>query len=201
VKIKRHLIRIICATLLAAASLAQEQPRPAQAGNADIAGLPAGRGIYYHAAHGWIGLPFTVLMPFDDGKGILMEVLNLGSNHAISEMPGSYANVQIANDARPTFYLRGIAAADLYLVRAKRKAGYRELRMPISGEFREWAHFRSEDVADVELQEVAADVVTVKPRTQLTPGEYAIATLFEPGARWIRFGYDFGLIAGHHTGQ
>jgi hypothetical protein len=200
VKIKRHLIQIICATFLAAASLAQNQPRPAQAGNAEIAGLPAGRGIYYHAARGWIGLPFTVLMPFDDGKGIVMEVLNVGSNHAIAEMPGSYAGVQIAHDARPTFYLRGIATSDLYLVRARREAGYRELRMPISGDFREWAHFRAEDVADIELQEVADNVVTVKPRTELKPGEYVIATPFEPGARWIRLGYGFGLSTGR-TGE
>lgn len=199
-KIKRHLIQIACATLLAAASMAQDQPRPAQSGNADIAGLPTGRGIYYHAAHEWIGLPFTVLMPFADGKGIALEVLNMGSEHTISEMPGSYAGVQIANDARPTFYLRGIAPADLYLVRAIRKAGYRELRMPIGRDFREWAHFRTEDLADVELQEVAADVVTVKPRTELKPGEYAIATPSEPGARWIRLGYGFGLVAGR-TGE
>lgn len=195
-KIKRHPIQILCATLLAAASLAQGQPMPAQAGNADIAGLPAARGIYYHAAHEWIGLPFTVLMPFPDGKGLLLEVLNLGSDHAISEMPGSHAGVQIGNDARPAFYLRGIEPADLYLVRAIHKRGYRELRMPISSDFREWAHFRSEDVADIELREVGANVVTVKPRTGLKPGEYVIATPFESGARWIRLGYGFGLGAG-----
>jgi hypothetical protein len=200
VKIKRHLIQITCATLLAAPSMAQDQPKTAQAGNAEIAGLPAGRGIYYHAAHEWRALSFTVLMPFEDGKGIVLEVLNVGSEHATSEMPGSYADVQIAHDARPTFYLRGISPADLYLVRAKRKEGFRELRMPISGEFREWAHFRTEDVADIELHEVAAGVVTVKPRAVLKPGEYAIAILFEPGARWIRFGYAFGLIAGR-TGE
>jgi len=199
-KIKRHVIQIICTVLLAAASLAQNQPRPAQAGNAEIAGLPAGRGIYYHAAHGWVRLPFTVLMPFVEKKGIVLEVLNLGSEHAISEIPGSYAGVQIGNDARPTFYLRGIAQTDLYLVRATRKADHRELRMPISGEFREWAHFRHEDVAGIEVQQVTADVLAVKPLTQLRPGEYAIATPFEPGARWIRLGFDFGLIAGHTGG-
>ncbi len=196
-KIKRQ---IICAMLLAAASRAQDQPRPARAGNADIAGLPAGRGIYYHADHEWIGLPFTILMPFADGKGIVMEVLNVGSDHSISEMPGSYAAVQIGNDERPTFYLRGIAPADLYLVHAIRKSSYRELRMPISRDFREWAHFRTEDVADIELQEVGPDVVTVKPRTALKPGEYVIATPSEPGARWIRLGFGFGLIAGR-TGE
>jgi hypothetical protein len=199
-KIKRHLIQIICATLLAVASLAQDQPRPAQGGNPAIVGLPTGRGIYYHAAHEWIGLPFTVLMPFADGKGIVMEVLNVGSDHSISEMPGTYAAVQIGNDARPTFYLRGIAPADLYLVRAIRKSGYRELRMPITRDFQEWAHFRTKDVADIELQDVAPDVVMVKPRALLKPGEYAIATPFEPGARWIRLGYGFGLIPGH-TGK
>ena len=197
-KIKRHIIQIICATLLAGVSLAQDQPRPAHPGNAAIAGLPAGRGIYYHAAHEWIGLPFTVLMPYEDGKGIVMEVLNVGSEHAVSELPGSYAGIQIGNDARPTFYLRGIDPSELYLVRAIRKAGYRELWMPISRDFQEWAHFRTKDVADIELQEVAANVVSIKPRAGLKPGEYVIATPFEPGARWIRLGYGFGLVAGSH---
>jgi hypothetical protein len=187
--------------LITAALLAQDSAVPAQGGNADITGLPAARGIYYHdAARGWVALPFTILMPVPDGRAVVLEILNVGSDHAVSDMPGSYSDVQIGNDARPTFFLRGITSTDLYLVRAVRKAGYRELRMPMSRHFEEWAHFRAEDIADIALQKVLADVVTVTPLTNLKPGEYAIATGFEPGARWIRLAFGFGLSAGR-TGE
>jgi hypothetical protein len=127
---------------------------------------------------------------------VAFQILNAGSDHAIAEMPGPHAGVQISNDTRPTFYLRGIAPTQLYLVRAVPKVEYRELRMPISRNFREWAHFRAEDIPDIELQPAAADVVTVKPLADLKPGEYALASIIEPGSHWIRIGYDFGLAAG-----
>ncbi len=182
---------IACATFLVAALPAQDNP-PA-AGNPVIAGLPTARGIYYHAAQGWVALSPRVLMPFFAGRPLALEILNVGSDHAIVEMPGPRADVQIGSDARPTFYLRGITADELYLVRAVAKADYRELRMPTSRHFREWAYFRAKDVADLELQPLASDVVAIKPRADLKAGEYALASVFEPGERWIRLGYDFGL--------
>lgn len=176
---------LACGTFLAGTLLAQENPA--------IAGLPAARGIYYHAAQGWVALSPTVLIPFFEGRAGALEILNVGSDHAIAEMPGRRADVQIGNDARPTFYLRGITSSELYLVRAVSKADYRELRMPTSRHFREWAHFRAKDIADLDLQPMAADVVAVKPRADLKIGEYALASVFEPGDRWIRLGFDFGL--------
>jgi hypothetical protein len=187
---------IVCAGLLAITLRAQENPPAAQPGNPAIAGLPAGRGIYYHAAQGWVALSPNVLVPFFEGRAVALEILNVGSDHAVVEMPGRRADVQIGNDARPTFYLRGITPAELYLVRAVSKADYRELRMPTSRHFRQWAHFRASDVAEVDLQPLAADVVAVKPRADLKVGEYALASVFEPGDRWIRLGYDFGLTGG-----
>jgi hypothetical protein len=173
---------IACATLLAVPLLPQGNPSGAQPGNPDIAGLPAAGGIYYRAASGWVALPFTVLMPFEEGRSVALQILNVGSDHAI--------------EAMPTFYLRGVTPTQLYLVRAVPKVEYRELRMAISSHFREWAHFRAEDIANIELQSVAADVVTVKPLAGLKPGEYALASVTEPGSHWIRLGYDFGLAAG-----
>jgi hypothetical protein len=187
---------IACATLLAVPLLPQSNPSGAQPGNPDIAGLPAAGGIYYRAASGWVALPFTVLMPFEEGRSVALQILNVGSDHAIEAMPGPHASVQISNDTRPTFYLRGVTPTQLYLVRAVPKVEYRELRMAISSHFREWAHFRAEDIANIELQSVAADVVTVKPLAGLKPGEYALASVTEPGSHWIRLGYDFGLAAG-----
>jgi hypothetical protein len=187
---------IAFATLFGVALVAQDNPPAAQAGNADIAALPAGRGIYYHAVNGWVALQLTVLMPFTQGKAVILEILNVGSDHAIAAIPGAHAGVQIGNDTRPTFYLRGIRPTQMNMVRAVTKAESRELLMPISRNFQEWAQFRPADVANIELQAVSADVVTVKPLADLKPGEYVLASVFEPGARWIRLGYDFGLLGG-----
>jgi len=187
---------IAFATLFGVALMAQDNPPGAQVANADIAGLPAARGIYVHAGDGWVALQLTVLMPFTEEKAAIFEILNVGSDHAIAAIPGANAGVQIAADTRPTFYLRGIRPTQMYLVRAVTKADHRELLMPISRNFQEWAQFRPADVAGMELQAVAADIVTVKPLADLKPGEYVLASAFEPGARWIRLGYDFGLPAG-----
>ncbi|MGB6941043.1 MAG: hypothetical protein WBE37_01435 [Bryobacteraceae bacterium] len=187
---------IACATFLAVAAPAQENPLATPTENPEIAGLPTARGIYFHAAQGWVALSRTVLMPFEEGRAAALEILNVGSDHATAEIPGPRASVQISNDARPTFYLRGITPVDLYLVRAVAKSDYRELRMPTSRHFREWAHFRAKDVADYDLQPLGPDVVAIKPRADLKAGEYALASVFEPGDRWIRLGYDFGLTSG-----
>lgn len=187
---------IACAALFGAALVAQDKPPGAQL-TPDIAGLPRSRGIYLHAGNGWVALQRTVLMPFTEGKPAILEILNLGSEHAVATIPGAHADVQIDNNTRPTFYLRGITPTQMYLVRAVTKVEYRELLMPISGNFQEWAQFRPADIANIELQAVAADVVTVKPLADLNSGEYVLAPVFEPGSRWIRLGYEFGLTAGH----
>jgi hypothetical protein len=41
---------------------------------------------------------------------------------------------------------------------------------------------------------VNGDIVAVKPTTDLRPGEYALATPFDPSARWLRLGFDFGIL-------
>jgi hypothetical protein len=183
------------ATLFAGALPAQNNAPPAQPGNLDLRGLPAERGIYYHAANEWVALSSTVLVPFSEGKTAALEILNVGSDHTVAELPRSHANLQIGNDTRPTFYLHGINPEDVYLVRVESKADYRELRMPISRHFREWAHFRDKDVTDFDIEAVNGDLVVIKPRVELKPGEYALASVIDPRDRWIRIGYSFGLVA------
>jgi hypothetical protein len=183
-----------CATLLTVALPAQDNAPPTPSGNMDITGIPPARGIYYRAANQWVVLSPQVLMPFWEGRAEALEILNVGSDHAIAEIPGSHSGVQIGNDARPTFYLHGISPADVYLVRAATKADYRELWMPVSRHFREWAHFRAKDVTPVEIQAMNGDIVAIRPSADLKPGEYALASVFEPGERWIRLGFDFGIV-------
>jgi hypothetical protein len=185
---------IACATLLAIALIAQDNPPPTPAGNLDLTGIPAARGIYYHATEGWVALSHTVLMPFDERRPVALEILNVGSDHAAADIPGRHSGIQIGNDARPTFYLHGIGYDDVYLVHAATKSDYREIVMPISRYFKEWAHYRDKDLTDVGIQAVNGDIVAIKPTADLKPGEYALATGFERGARWIRLGFDFGIL-------
>ena len=180
---------IACSALIGAALLAQNTPQA----QPDITGLPQARGVYYHASNEWVSLPYTVLMPFAEGKNAALEVLNVGSDHTVAEIPGPRAAVQIGNDPRPIFYLHDISPSNLYLVRAISKQDYREIRMPISIHFRRWAHFRDQDITALEVQPRGGDVVTVRPHTDLRPGEYALASVVQPGYYWIRLGFDFGV--------
>jgi hypothetical protein len=140
------------------------------------------------------------MMPFAEGNSPALEVLNVGARHTVAELPGSHAGIQIGNDSRPTFYLHGIPTADLYLVRAVGREDYREVKMPISRHFRRWAHFHDQDVTPLDILPMGGDVIAVRPHANLAPGEYALASQFEPGDRWIRLGYDFGLV-GARSGQ
>lgn len=192
----RIIASIIGTAFLSIALLAQNSPPGAQVGKADIAGLPAERGIYYHAANRWVALQFNIVMPVVEERAVALQILNLGSDHAVSEIPGAHAGLQIREETQPTFYLRGITPTELYLVRAAPNVDSRELWMPISGNFAKWAHFRARDIANIHLQTVATDVMTVQPVAKLKPGEYILASVFEPGAHWIRLAYGFGLTAG-----
>lgn len=187
---------VACASLLAFASLAQDNPPPAQSLNLDLAGLPAEHGIYYHAAAEWVGLAPTVLLPFSEGKSMALEILNVGSDHTVAELPGSHAGTQIVNDARPIFFLHGILPDQVYLVRTVSKGDYREFRMPVSRHFSEWAHFRAKDLVEFDVVDVNGDVVAIRPRSELGPGEYTLASSVQRDDRWLRLGYSFGLLAG-----
>ena len=129
-----------CAAIFAIALPARQNPPGSQPGNVDIAGLPTGRGIYYHAAPGWVAPQSTLLMPFPGGIRT-MEFLNLRSSR------------------------NGVAENS-------------------------WSSCCRSD------RQCAAGVVTVKPRADPKPGEYAFASVLEPGDGWIQLGYDFGLGAG-----
>lgn len=188
----RIVLSIACLAFLPAALPAQDNLPPAA--NLDVSGVPAGHGVYYRSGTEFVALASTVLMPFWDGRPLGLEILNVGSDHAISQIPGAHSGTQIANDARPTFYLHGVNPSDLYLVRAVSKEDYRELRMPVSRHFRKWAHFRSADVAEVAVTGVNGDIVAIQPTAPLKPGEYTIATAFEQGEYWVRLGFDFGIL-------
>lgn len=186
---------IACATLFGTALLAQDAPTQLPPSATDISGIPPARGIYYHASDGWVSLPFTVMMPMTEGRSPWMEVIDVWADRTVAQFPGPHAEIQIGNDPRPIFYLHGISPGNIYLVRMREKQDYREVRMPISGQFRRWAHFNRHDVADLEIQPLGGDIIAVRPHAALTQGEYTLASVAEPGLMWIRLGYDFGLVA------
>jgi len=165
---------IACAALWTTALGAEGK----QVGSNATAGLPAARGVYYHAASGWVALPTALLLPFLDSG--FKEMIGVGSRSAIAEMPGPHAAIRII-DPRPTFYVRGFSTlSGLYLVRAIEKQDYRELRMSASSRAQR-PYFRAKDLNDIELEPVASDLVAVTPRADLKPGEYVVASVLEPG--------------------
>jgi len=177
---------IVCGTLFAFALAAQEPY--------DISGIPGPRGVYYHAASGWVSLTPTVLLPFDDGRPVALEVLNVGSDHTTTQLPGSHSGIRIGNDSRPVFYLHDISPNDMHLVRATEKYDRREVRMHISRYFREWAQLESKDVTDFDIVAVNGDVVVIRPTADLKTGEYVLDALMGPQYRWLKLGFDFSIV-------
>jgi hypothetical protein len=166
----------------------------AQSPQADIAGIPESRGVYYHAPSGWIGLPPNPLLGFREGS--TRWLLGVGGGDAIAEIPGPHSQVQIPS-YRPIFHLRGYSVANaLYLVRETSKQDYREIRMPYTRDFHNFTRFRAQDLIDIDMSSSADGILTVTPKTDLKPGEYAIVSLAEPAMRGIRLSFDFG-VAGH----
>jgi len=164
-----------------------------ETGGIDVTGIPSGRGVYLRNAGGWVALNSTVMMPFWRGRDVALDILNVGTDHTTSEIPGSHSGVQIP-DTRPTLYLHDIGVAELYLVHLASKSDYREVRQRVSRHFGEWAHFRPEEVAEIEVVGINGDVIAIRPSSGLKAGEYAVTVGGQPGYEWLRMGFDFGIV-------
>jgi hypothetical protein len=174
---------LICAAGIAATLLAQ-----------DTSSIPNSRGVYYRSDSGWVGLNSTVLMPMMSST--TADLFSVGPKQAVAELPGLHAALQTAN-VRPTLYVRGFPVnGGIYLVREVQKQDYREIKMPISWQFRDFAHFRSKDLREIEIRSAGNDVLAITPRADLQPGEYALVSIIEPNDRFIKIGYDFGIAGG-----
>ena len=163
----------------------------AQTATPDSEGLPPLRGVYFHSPAGWIGLPTNPLLPLENGTAKWL--LGFGHGDAIADFPGPHAAVQ-TSQLKPTFYLRGFPpTSGLYLVRATQKMSYRELRMPVSRDFIEWAHLKNSDLVAIETHFAGENITALTPRDNLKPGEYAIVAPFDPTAGNIQAIFDFGI--------
>ena len=163
----------------------------AQTTTPDSEGLPTLRGVYFHSPAGWIGLPVNPLLPMETGTARWL--LGFGKSDAVADFPGPHAAVQ-TSQVKPTFYLRGFPpTSGVYLVREKQKMSYRELRMPVSRDFIEWAHVKASDLIAIETHYASDNITALTPRDNLKPGEYAIVAPFDPTADRIQAIFDFGV--------
>ena len=163
----------------------------AQPAASDAAGLPLLRGVYFHSPAGWIGLPTQPLLPFENGN--VRWILGFGKSDAIADFPGPHAAMQ-TSQVKPTFYLRGMPpTSGIYLVREIQKNEHREIHMPVSGDFLEWAHLKASDLVPIEVRAAGENVTALTPRDNLKPGEYGIVTAFDPNVDRIRAIFDFGV--------
>jgi hypothetical protein len=175
--------------LIACGSLVAQEVR-----QGPLAGLPGEHGIYYKTGSGWVPLPSSIMMPFSSAGA--KDFFGVGGRDAVAELPGAHATVRIAN-TRPTFYVEGISPGSrLYLVRSTEKDDYRQIKMSESFGFPNTPKFHQHDLVEVEVQPMSSDVVSVRPHSDLKPGEYVLVSVIDANLRWIRMGYGFGVTTG-----
>ena len=127
-------------------------------------GLPNEGGIYYRSGSNWDALQRTLFMPMMDGQ--VRDFFNVGHRGAIAELPGPQALVR-SSSARPVFYVRGFSPANgLYLVRAKSQRDARDVHMRVDRDSLV-SRFRNQDLNAFDIEPVAPDLVTLRPRANL----------------------------------
>jgi len=184
-------IRLSIVLMLAFFAIALTSLVVAQESSAVPEGLPWPKGVYIRTGSEWIGLQANPLVPFMTGDARWL--LGFGHGDAVAEIPGPHAMVQLGN-GKPMFYLRGMPQSNgIYLVRSEQKEDFRQIRLPMSRDFRQFTKLRQQDLVDLDMRPVAGDVISATPRTELKPGEYAIVSVFEQNFRQIRASFDFGV--------
>ena len=175
---------------LAAILMAIPAMTQGQAGR--IIKVPFERGVYYDGPSGLVALPTRVFMPLQDSGW--REMLGLGLAARLrAVVPGGYAALAIP-DRRPTFYMRGDRLGNqTYLVRGTQKGDHREFRFNRSSDVEEWMNFRNEDLTELEVESLGGDLVRLRPRVDLTAGEYVLVSSLEPRYRAVRLAFDFGV--------
>jgi hypothetical protein len=183
----RTICAVICVTLAATALVSALAAQ-------DTGSIPFARGVYYRGDSGWVSLTGNILMPMLNDTAA--DFFAVGPKLAVAELPGLHAALQTSN-ARPTLYVRGFPInTGIQLVRQVQKQDYREIRMPVSRGFDDFAHFRSQDLREIEMRAVGNGIIAVTPMSDLAPGEYAIVSRIDANERFIRMGYDFGVAGG-----
>jgi hypothetical protein len=155
--------------------------------------VPSGSGAYYQGSSGLVPMRGTLLMPVF--RDTVSDWLSLGRPAAIVDLPGPSATFRIT-DIRPTIIVRGFSPdTGLYLVRESHKEDFRRLTMPVSRNISQWAHFRSKDLTELDAEPLYPDVVRIRPRADLKPGDYILVSDLESRFRSIRIGFEFHILS------
>lgn len=65
--------------------------------------------------------------------------------------------------------------------------------MKVGRDFEQWIHFRKQDLRAVDASQTSPGLLTLSPKEALSPGEYALVTVLDPGYRGIRVAFDFAV--------
>ncbi len=150
-------------------------------------GLPLRHGVYYQGASGWISLPASFLWP-----RLTVSWTSLTPDRYRIDLRGSQARFQLA-DRRPTFYVSDFWPEGQWgLVRLSRKKHRRELRVQSRGVFPWDLEIGAEAYRDLEIQAIPGGVYTIRPKSELDPGEYGLCQSVR-GARSLAACYEFGV--------
>jgi hypothetical protein len=161
-----------------------------------VPGLPVLHGLYFQSAAGWSAMDPVILLPDVEARS-KTNWKALGSWDRARErrryfVAGRQARAHVAGP-RPALYLRGQRPERGWsVVRLTPQTDYRELIATIRDVFAREPRMKFASGAPVELDPAttADDVVTLRPRADLAPGEYLVFK-FMPGHPWLIEGYAF----------
>jgi len=174
-------ILIVCSLGVVCATVAMAQQ--------SAAGLPSTKGVYYRTGNNWVNLKWSLLWPY--GQEEVKSFLSLSKAQTAAEIPGAHSMMQVA-DGQPVFFVKGLASAmGPKLVQLSTKNDYRRIKMRRNSLFEPQSPFFEKDARDVEIAQVAPDVVSIRPTAALTPGEYAVVTTAGPDQRRMMLSFDF----------
>jgi hypothetical protein len=161
-----------------------------------VQGLPIAAGLYYQAGTNWNSLDSVVVWPQIDYR-FKTNWKTLGASDNALEIrhyvvPGRQAGVRVTG-ARPSFFLRGQRPdRGWWVLRLQAGADRREAitKIPDALSHRRTMSFQYGDPVNLEPTVTAADVVTLRPTADLTPGEYMVFK-WVPGQQWLIQGFTF----------
>jgi hypothetical protein len=161
-----------------------------------VPGLPVSRGLYFQSTAGWSALDSVILFPDVDNHWKTNWKV-LGSwDHARENrryfVPGRQARAHVTGP-RPALYLRGQRPETGWsVVRLTPQTDHRELIATIPDVFAREPRLKFSSGAPVTLDPAttADDVVTLRPTSDLAPGEYMVFK-FDSAQPWLIEGYTF----------
>lgn len=182
---------VLDAMMRAEAAMQASRAAARSTASGPTAGMPSGRGVYLRRGAGWAPLSHSLMMP--EMSGGWKWHLAVGHRDHVVTLDGGRAAVQVS-DRKPTFFVRGFGSGDRpYLLKLDRKKNARQLRAPVHGMVPRGMEFRDSDVKELEMNEISAGVISLRPAADLEPGEYVIASSASPGQKYLMVGFEFGV--------